>query len=76
MQVIRSSGETPYTKPPGEEGVNNWREGPSAMGAGDGGEALDEFGKPGMVLDIQGLGDCEKMLVFILRSTRNNNGIE
>ena len=41
------------------------------MGAGDGGKALDEAGKPGMVLDIQGLRDCEKMLVFILRSMRD-----
>ena len=41
------------------------------MGAGDGGEALDEVGKPGMVLDILGLKDCEKMLVFILRAMRN-----
>ena len=71
MQVIRSSGETPSTEPHGEEGVNNWREGPLAMGAGDGGEALDEVGKPGMVLDILGLKDCEKMLVFILRAMRN-----
>ena len=52
-------------------GVNNWREAPWVTGAGDGGKALDEAGKPGMVLDIQGLRDCEKMLVFILRSMRN-----
>ena len=68
---MRSPGKTPSPKPHGEEGVDNWREGPLVMGAGDGGKALDEAGKPGMVLDIQGLRDCEKMLVFILRSMRN-----
>ena len=71
MGLIDSSGETPSTNLHGEEGMNNWGKGCVAVGGKDGGKAPDEVGDPGMVLVIQHLRDCGKMLVLIPRSMRN-----